>query len=366
METIQKILIEFGKMSWSIFWGLSFGFILSAIIRAFIATKTISDKLGENNLKALGLATFFGGISSSCSYAAASMSRTLIVKGASWTNATAFLIASTNLVFEIFIVIFTLLGTAFVLGEIAGGIIFIIIASLLIIKFFPKKIKDEADKHLEENKETSDHDDGGGEDNHKSTIKEKLKMASHHFYMDVMMVGKDILIGVAIAAILSVLVPKEFWTKIFLSDNQDLPKIVILIWNTVLGIIVAILSFVCSVGNIVLAAVLWHGGISFGGVFAFILSDLVTLPMLLVYRKYYGNKATITLFIILSISILATALLVDFSFDIMGLIPKNRTGTITGEEVFVWNYRTILNIILIPTSIIFFFMGRKEMKSSMK
>jgi uncharacterized membrane protein YraQ (UPF0718 family) len=364
MEIIQKILIEFGKMSWSIFWGLSFGFILSAMIRAFISTKIISEKLGENNPKALGLATFFGGISSSCSYAAASMSRTLIMKGASWTNATAFLIASTNLVFEIFIVIFTLLGTAFVLGEIAGGIIFIIIASLLIVTFFPKKIKEEADQHLQKNKETSQHNHGG--DNNKSTFKEKFKMASHHFYMDVKMVGKDILIGVAIAAILSVVVPKEFWTKVFLSDNQDLPKVIILIWNSVLGIIVAILSFVCSVGNIVLAAVLWHGGISFGGVFAFILSDLVTLPMLLVYRKYYGNKATITLFIILSISILATALLVDFSFDIMGLIPENGTGTITGQEVFVWNYQSILNIILIPTSIIFFFMGRNEMKSSSK
>ncbi|MBK0382524.1 permease [Pedobacter sp. SD-b] len=366
MKTVENILIEFGKMGWSIFWGLSFGFILSAIIRAFISTKTISDKLGKNNPKSLGLATFFGGISSSCSYAAASMSRTLIIKGASWTNAIAFLIASTNLVFEIFIVIFTLLGTAFVFGEIAGGIIFILIAALLIVTFFPKKIKEEADKHIKEHKETGGHNHGGGEDVSKSSLKEKLKMASHHFYMDVKMVGKDILIGVAIAAILSVVVPKEFWTKVFLSDNQDLPKVVILLWNSVLGIIVAILSFVCSVGNIVLAAVLWHGGISFGGVFAFILSDLVTLPMLLVYRKYYGNKAMITLFIILSVSILATALMIDFGFDIMGLIPQNGTGTITDQTVFVWDYRTVLNIILIPTSVVFFFMGKREMKKMMK
>lgn len=362
METIQKILIEFGKMGWSIYWGLAFGFILSAFIRAFISTEAISSKLGKNNLKSLGLAAVFGGISSSCSYAAASMSRTLIIKGASWRNAIAFLIASTNLVFEIFIVIFSLLGAAFVAGEIVGGFIFIIISSLLIVFFFPKKIKEEAGKHLEDEKKESKHQGEERSSSEKKSFLDKLKTASGHFYMDVTMVGKDILIGVAIAAILSVVVPKEFWTKIFLTDNQELPKIIILLWNSVLGILVAILSFVCSVGNVVLAAVLWHGGISFGGVFAFILSDLVTLPMLLVYRKYYGNKATITIFIILTISILATALLVDFSFDLLDWIPKTPQGTVTDQAVFVWDYRTILNIILIPAGIGFFLLGRKQMK----
>lgn len=363
IEILKNILIEFGKMSWSIYWGLSFGFILSAVIRAFIATETISSKLGKDSIKSVSLAAFFGGISSSCSYAAASMSRTLLMKGASWSNSVAFLIASTNLVFEIFIVIFSLLGAAFVAGELIGGLLFIIIASLLIVTFFPKKVKDDASEHIEEHQKMDhEHHHGDSSDKKESFFKAKLKIASGHFYMDVMMVGKDILIGVAIAAILSVVVPKEFWTKIFLSDNQELPKVVILLWNSVLGILVAIISFVCSVGNIVLAAVLWHGGISFGGVFAFILSDLVTLPMLLVYRKYYGNKATITLFIILTVSILASALLIDFSFDLLHWIPETPTGTVTNQEVFVWDYRTILNIILIPTGIGFFLLGRKQMK----
>lgn len=135
----------------------------------------------------------------------------------------------------------------------------------------------------------------------------------------------------------------------------------ILLWNSVVGILVAILSFVCSVGNIVLASVLWHGGISFGGVFAFILSDLVTLPMLLVYRKYYGNKAMITLFIILTIGILASALLVDFSFDLLHLIPESPSGSVISKDVFVWNYQTVLNIILIPAGITFFFVGKRQM-----
>ncbi len=349
-------------MGWEIYWGLAFGFILSSVIRAFVSTATISAQLGQNNAKSLGLATFFGGISSSCSYAAASMSRTLVMKGASWTNSIAFLIASTNLVFEIFIVIFSLLGWAFVAGEIVGGLIFILIASLLLIFFFPKKVKEDADEHLKNNDGKQEHQHGDASSSKNKSCSAKLREAVGHFYMDVIMIGKDILIGVAVAAILSVVVPNEWWASIFLTNNTAIPHFLILIWNSVLGIVVAIISFVCSVGNIVLAAVLWHGGISFGGVFAFILSDLVTIPMLLVYRKYYGNKAMIALFIILTLSILAAALLVDYSFLLMHWIPDAPTSSFNAEkDVFQWNYKTILNIIFIPASIIYFFYGKKQM-----
>lgn len=360
MKTIQEILVQLVEMAWNIYWGLAFGFILSSVIRAFVTTETISQKLGKNSLKSLGLATFFGGISSSCSYAAASMSRTLLMKGASWSNSLAFLISSTNLVFEIFIVIYSLLGIAFVGGEIVGGLLFIIITAALIVLFFPKKVAEDAEKHLQ-HEHADDHHHSSSE--LKSSFKEKIKTASGHFYMDVMMVGKDILIGVAIAAILSVIVPQSLWTKIFLNENSQLPQIVVILWNALIGIAVAIVSFVCSVGNIVLAAVLWHGGITFGGVIAFVLSDLVTLPMLLVYRKYYGFKATIGLFILLSLGIFITAIALDYGFTWFNWIPKHPTEALnTNQNLWVWNYKTILNIVFIPTAIIYFFIGKKQMK----
>lgn len=366
MKTIQEILVQLGEMAWNIYWGLAFGFILSSVIRAFVATETISEKLGKDNLKSLSLATFFGGISSSCSYAAASMSRTLLMKGASWANSLAFLISSTNLVFEIFIVIYSLLGLAFVGGEIVGGILFILVTAASIVLFFPKKVAEDAGKHLHHD-HSDNHHHHSSSPTTKSTFKEKLKAASGHFYMDVMMVGKDILIGVAIAAVLSIIVPQSLWTKIFLNQNSELPQIAIVMWNALIGIVVAIVSFVCSVGNIVLAAVLWHGGITFGGVIAFILSDLVTLPMLLVYRKYYGFKATIGLFILLSVGIFITAIAVDYSFTWLNWIPQHpETALNTNQDIWVWNYKTILNILFIPTSIIYFFIGKKQMKTDMK
>lgn len=217
LKILENILIELGKMSWSIYWGLAFGFMLSAFIRTFVATQTVSSKLGKDGIKSLALASLFGAVSSSCSYAAASMSRTLLIKGASWTNAIAFLIASTNLVFEIFIVIFTLLGAAFVWGEIFGGIIFIVITSLIIVFFFPKKVDQEAHKHINKVKEETHHH--GRSADGKGNFKDRVLNASSHFYMDVMMVGPDIIVGVAIAATLSVVVPKELWTKIFLTDH---------------------------------------------------------------------------------------------------------------------------------------------------
>ncbi|RYE11853.1 MAG: metal ion permease [Sphingobacteriaceae bacterium] len=376
---ISKILLTFAHMCWDIFWGLAFGFILSSIIRAFISTSTISAKLGKNTPGAVGLSTFFGSISSSCSYAAASMARTLIVKGATWPNAVAFMVASTNMVFEIFIVIVSLLGWAFFGGELLGGLFFIVLASVLIAKFYPKNVMEDGRKHLKDagqmddsSMENSDSDEkkddknSTADDVKSQSFKEKLQAASGYFHMDVLMVGKDILIGVAIASILSVLVPKEWWNALFLKNNSSLPHFLVLVYNSVIGIVIAIFAFVCSVGNIVLASVLWHGGISFGGIIAFILADLITIPMLLVYRNYFGTKTMITLFIFLTISILATSLFVDTVFTLLNWVPKSPENLAdTASDRFEWNYETIFNIILIPTAIVYFFYGKKHDKMMM-
>jgi uncharacterized protein len=205
--------------------------------------------------------------------------------------------------------------------------------------------------------------DSGNKHATKPSFLSELKTASGHYYMDVTMVGKDILIGLVVASILMVLVPDAFWKGLFLTGNSTLPHFLVLSWNAIVGILIAIFAFVCSVGNIVMAAVLWQGGISFGGVIAFILSDLVTIPMLMVFRRYYGNRTMWYLLIILVVSIFFTALFLDYSFAALNWIPKAHTGEMqmTGEH-FKWNYQTWLNLFFIPVSIIYFYWGRKSMK----
>lgn len=378
MQAITEIFLKFLQMMWEIAWGLAFGFMLSSVIRAFVPTESISKKLGKNSVGAISLASFFGAISSSCSYAAASMARTLVMKGATWSNAVAFMVSSTNLVFEIFIVIVTLLGWPFFGGEVIGGFIFIIVSALLLVWFFPKSLREEAIAHVKGSDSTAgphahhQHEMGGMEhdDNHsdmkmpaKTTFKQKLVQASGHFYMDVTMVGKDILIGIILSAIIMVLVPEVFWKNLFLSGNSNTPHFVVLLWNAVIGILIAIFAFVCSVGNIVMANVLWRGGISFGGVIAFILSDLVTIPMLMVYRKYFGLKTMWFLLAVLSFSILITALTIDVSFEALHWIPKHQNQNMQMQDwKFEWDYASFLNLFFIPASIFYFFAGKRSMK----
>lgn len=379
MHIIEQIVIEFLQMLWDIAWGLLFGFLLSAVIRAFISTETISSRLGKDTAGAVGLSTFFGAISSSCSYAAASMARTLIIKGATWSNAVAFMVSSTNLVFEIFIVIVTLLGWPFFGGEVVGGLLFILLSATLIVLFFPKSLSKTAvvqagknagaenDPHAHHSASAMHHYEHHARHKSKpeSPFIEKLKQASGHFYMDVMMVGKDILIGIALSAILMVLVPETFWKSLFLTGQSHLPHFIILAWNAIIGILIAIFAFVCSVGNIVLAGVLWHGGISFGGVIAFILSDLVTIPMLMVYRKYYGWKVMWVLLAILSTSIFLTALSVDYLFEALHWIPKTRGQAMQmGQDHFTWDYSAWLNLLFIPLGVFCFYYGKKQMSHS--
>jgi uncharacterized protein len=381
MNVITNILSQLVHMIWDIYWGLALGFILSSLIRAFVSTESISARLGKDSITAISFSTLFGAISSSCSYAAASMARALMIKGSTWSNAVAFMVASTNLVFEIFIVIVSLLGWAFFSGEVIGGLFFIIISAIIISRFFPAKVKDEAKEHIaaseaEKSNEPHAHHNMESSCCHhdmKMDTEEmhpgnaglftKLKEASGHYYMDVTMVGKDILIGLVVSAILMVVVPDAFWKGLFLSGNSSLPHFVVLSWNAIVGIFIAIIAFVCSVGNIVLAAVLWQGGISFGGVIAFILSDLVTIPMLMVFRKYYGNRTMWYLLIILVVSIFFTSLFLDYFFAALHWIPKAHTGGMQmASEHFNWNYQTWLNLFFIPVSLIYFYWGRNSMK----
>ncbi|MHB1921719.1 MAG: permease [Chitinophagaceae bacterium] len=194
----------------------------------------------------------------------------------------------------------------------------------------------------------------------------RIMDAAGYFYMDVTMVGKDILIGVVISAILAVVIPHHFWTALFLKNNTHLPQVIMVLWNALIGMIIAIFAFVCSVGNILLALVLWRGGIHFGGVIAFILSDLITIPMLPVYRRYYGTPMMGRLLLILSLSILVTAVGVDYIFQWAGWIPHSPGHQMLQQMGGIqWNYKTWLNLIFIPLSFIDFFLRKKSMNEKM-
>ena len=362
---ILNLLNAFLSMIWEIYWGLAFGFILSSLIRVLVSRRKVTAGLGKTTARSISLATFFGAASSSCSYAAASMSRSLVIKGSSLANALAFMVASTNLVFEIFIVLIALLGWAFFWGELIGGVFFIILLAFIVTKFFPKSVLEKlrqnaslTDTTNEEHHHNHSHSDNGQGD---KSLGSKVLEASGHFYMDVTMVGKDIVLGVFISAVLMVFVPTEFFHALFLDNSSDIPFWVQSVWNAFIGVFVAIISFVCSVGNVVLAGILWHGGISFGGVIAFILADLVTLPMLSVYRRYYVFRPALWIALFLIIAIVVTGLFLDFLFNAVGWIPESPEEGFLAHSVFQWNYKAVLNLIFVPVSIIFFYLGRKRM-----
>ncbi|MEH0008150.1 MAG: permease [Flavobacteriales bacterium] len=376
IEMIKQLGLTLGGMAWQIFWVLSLGFILSSLIQVFIPTQIITKRLGKNTVCSTGLAALLGAVSSSCSFAAASMGRTLFHKGATLSNSVAFMVASTNLVLEIFFIILALMGWPFVAGELIGGGFFIAVAASGITHLIPKSTVDKARAHtrIESKGEKTEMYSCCGApatqpNNPKSIgrtsgkkMGSRLNQAAGFFYRDVNMVGKDILIGLGAAAVIAVVVPTSFWNTLFFKSAA--PSILVLLWNAAVGIVVAMLSFVCSCGNILLAAALWHGGIHFGGVIAFIFADLLTIPMIRIYKKYYGKKMALYLFLILSVAILLTAIFVDYSFTALDLIPQSTAGGLPiAQSEMGWNCKTVLNILFIPVVWIYYISGRKQLKA---
>ncbi len=368
LAAATSVLLHVTGMAWKIAWGLVLGFGISAFIQAFVSRERVADQLGEPSLRAIALATGAGAASSSCSYAAAAMSKTLFQKGAHLVNATAFLFASTNLVIEIGLVIWMLLGWRFVLAELVGGLLLIVVMSLLLRVAAPRELFEAARRRLQEAENGGGH--GGGEEAlplSKLGSAEGVRAASRYFAADWSMVGSDIAIGIAIAGSLAALVPPHWWSTLFLSPGTSAgggAAFAVALENAVVGPLIAILSFVCSVGNIPLAAVLWAGGISFGGVVAFIFADLVTIPMLLVYRRYYGWRATAVYAGLLLLSMVIVALVVDGLFVALDLVPvPPSVATFDERSYFAWDYTAWLNLVFLPLGAALFWLGRRERRS---
>lgn len=347
-------------MLWETLWALVFGFGMSAFLQVFVRRESITRQFGQANLRSVGLATFLGAVSSSCSYAAAAATRTAFKKGANLVPSLAFMFASTNLVLELGFVLWIFLGWHFVLAEGVGSFVLIAIMWALVRLTLPRGLEQEARDHEEGAEEGGCcHHDHGHDDHYDhsahgvpETFTGKLRnpqswsAVADAFLMDVSMMWKEILIGFLIAGFLMTVVPDHAWQALFLSNGAPAP--LRLVENCVVGVLIAAGSFVCSVGNIPLAALLWSRGISFGGVISFIYADLVIIPLLLIYRKYYGAKAAAYIAAVLAASMIGAGIVVDLLFSAVGLVPTGpRPPGMMQEATFRWNYTTWLDLLVV-------------------
>ena len=335
------------RMAWEVGWALILGFTLSGIVQAWIPRSRMESALGARDLRTVSLATGLGAASSSCSYAAVAIAKSMLQKGASLVSAMAFQFASTNLVFELGIVIWIFLGWEFTLAELVGGVLLIAFMWAGLRLFVTRSLEEEARRNAIAAQSGHEHHAAGSEGltwRQRLTSVDAWSDVAHNFRGDWEMLWKEIGAGFLIAGFVALL-PMGFFNALFLTDA---PAWIRIPENVIVGPLVAVLSFVCSIGNVPLAAVLWAGGISFSGVIAFIYADLLVIPILLIYRKYYGTRIAVTLSSIMFASIVLAALVVSGVFGLAGLIPSERPDveSIT-ERAIGWNYTTFLNIVFL-------------------
>jgi hypothetical protein len=343
----MHVLIDIGHslregffMFWATLWALVLGFGLSGAVQAFVSRSEMERRLGRRGPREIGRATLFGAASSSCSYAATAMAKTLFQRGADFVSSMVFMFASTNLVIELGIVIWVLLGWEFALAELVGGVIMIVLFTLLARLVLKRRELDDARARVGDGGHL--HGDGTARGGWRDRVRSKAGWAdaASYTFADAKMLRKEMAAGYLVAGFLTVLVPATAWSRIFVTGHGFWTSL----QNVVVGPLIAILSFVCSVGNVPLAAALWHGGISFGGVISFIFADLITLPLLLIYRRYYGGRLALKLLASFWIVMSAAGLTVEYLFRAVGIEPTARPATVV-QTSFEWNYTTFLNIV---------------------
>jgi hypothetical protein len=340
----EALMLALG-MAWQVGWSLILGFALSGAVQALVSKERMQRVLGRDGIREIALATGFGAASSSCSYAAAAMSKTLFKKGAALVPSLAFLFSSTNLVLELGIILWLLMGWQFTAAEWIGGLVLIAIMTVLVKLTYPTALVEEARRHVEA---STGHDHGAME-GAGGTILQRLRDGStrvaiaQNFAMDVAMLWKDLLGGFLIAGVLGAFVPDGAWKALFLNGA---PQGVQLVGNAVVGPIIAIVSFVCSIGNVPLAAILWASGISFGGVLAFLYADLIVLPLLDVYRKYYGWRMMLYIFGVFFTTMVLSAIVMDGAFSALHLVPKPNPNIRHDLTMFSFNYTFWLNVVV--------------------
>jgi uncharacterized membrane protein YraQ (UPF0718 family) len=340
LDQIGQGLWNAFQMAWEVWWALVLGFLLSGIVQAWVPRTQMTRTLGGRGPRALALGTVFGAASSSCSYAAVAIAKSAFQKGASLASAMAFQFASTNLVFEIGIVIWIFIGWQFTAAEFVGGLILIVLVWLAIVLLISPREEEKAREHaLAADTGHVHHSAGGGS---RLLSLAAWQDVARNFMHDWKMLWKEIIAGFLIAGFVALL-PMSFFNDLFLTDTGGTVQ---LLQNVLVGPVVAVLSFVCSVGNVPLAAVLWAGGISFGGVIAFIYADLIIIPLAIIYARYYGRRLAALLVGVMFGAMVLAALAVDGIFSWAGLVPSDRPSIDSiASRGISWNYTTALNIV---------------------
>jgi uncharacterized protein len=328
-------------MAWEVWWALVLGFFISAIVQAWIPRERIEASMAGDGFAPIARATGLGAASSSCSYAAIAIAKSLFQKGASAASALAFQFASTNLVWELGLVLWVLIGWQFTLAEYVGGIVMIALMWALLRRFVSPQLEREAREHAQ-------HAQAGHV--HTSSSHRSWEDVAQNFRGDWTMLYREITIGFLLAGFIALL-GDDFFNALFLDDA---PAGVQTIWGAFIGPVIAVASFVCSIGNVPLAAVLWSGGISFAGVMAFIFADLIVLPILVAYRKYYGLPFALRITALMFVTMVAAALLVDVVFSALDLIPSDRPSA---DDVFgsiELDYKAVLNAVALVIFVVMF------------
>jgi uncharacterized membrane protein YraQ (UPF0718 family) len=369
MNWFWQSLYSATVMLWETLWALVLGFGLSASLQVFFRKEQITKQFGRAGLREVALATFFGAVSSSCSYAATATAKTFFKKGAALVPTLAFMFASTNLVLELGFILWILLGWTFLLAEVVGAFVLIAVMWLLVKLTLPEGLVETARAHDGGGavKNCCSHCDGPEVEAADEPFKEKIRRpetwvrVADAFIGDAAMLWKEMTIGFLVAGFLMVLVPDDWWKNLFITHAAGPVR---LIENAIVGPLIGVASFACSCGNIPLASVLWSGGISFGGVISFIYADLIIIPLILIYRKYYGAKAALYITAVLFVSMASAGLLVDLLFGALGLIPNIRPQNAIAQASFQWNYTTWLDFVAILLSGWFVWIHFKKKKAN--
>ena len=359
LHWIATGLRESLAMVWMTFWPLVLGFSLSGLVQSLLPRDGLRARLGTTSASSVGQASLLGVISSSCSYAASAMSRALFARGASWTNSIIFMVASTNLVIELGVVLYLLLGWQFVAAQLLGGVFMVVGLALLVpVVFSTRRQGDLRRRVLADSPPPTTATSTSWRK--RLATRESYRLAAKYTMGDLTMLRKELVAGFLVAGFVSVHVPSSWWSDVFLTGHGGWT----VVENTVLAPLIALVSFVCSVGNIPLAAALWANGVAFGGVISFVFADLVTLPLVLIYRRFYGTRAALRLAVLLWFVMSATGLVVDRLFTLVHAVPAtHHTSVMSGRFDMGWTLG--LNVVAALLALALWVLARSPSSSTL-
>lgn len=359
LSTWSKSAVTSVGLFWMAFWAFGLGYLISSLIQVFVSRERMKRTMGESGPRSVALGTGFGFISSSCSFAALATTRALFVKGAGLIPSLAFLLASTNLVIELGIVIGVFLGWQFIVGEYVGGILLILLMWLLVRVTFPTDLVDEARSNA---RESSSAEESSEVPDWKDLVTslEGWQRVANRYMMEWKMVWKDVTIGFTVAGVIAAFVPTSFFQALFVGSGGAEPGFLDVLLQALVGPVAAFFTFIGSMGNIPLAAVLFDNGVSFAGIMAFIFSDLVVFPVVRIQAKYYGWKMALYILAVFLAVLIASSLILYYAFELTGYLPKAPAAAgITEREFFSVDYTFFLNVIFLLVSAAFFYFSLK-------